>query len=83
MVEKWSATIFIEKNNTKQKSKKLRNTQEIKNIKKYIRIEMDFAIFYDLLLLNTLKQVHTPKIRRKILLISIYALKSNLMIKFA
>ena len=32
---------------------------------------MDFAIFYDLLLLNTLKQVHTPKIRLKILLISI------------
>ena len=27
---------------------------------------MDFAIFYDLLLLNTLQQVHTPKFRLKI-----------------
>ena len=32
---------------------------------------MDFITFYDLLLLNTFKQVHTPKIRLKIILISI------------
>ena len=40
---------------------------------------MDFAICYDLLYLNTLKQVYTPKIRLKVLLIIIiYGLKSNL-----
>ena len=36
MDEKWSAIIWIEKNNTKQKSGE-----------KYIRMKMDFAIFYD------------------------------------
>ena len=71
MVEKWSATIFIEKNNTKQKSKNKEIYKKKRRRMKYIRIKMDFAIFYDLLLLNTLKQVHTPKIRPKILLISI------------
>ena len=68
MVEKWSATIFIEKINTKQKLKKHKKFQ--KTIK-YIRIKMEFAIFYDLQLLNMVKQIHTPKIRPKMLLISI------------
>ena len=67
MVEKWSATIFIAKNNTKQKSK----NKEIQKKKKYIRIKMEFTIFYDLQLLNMVKQIHTSKIRPKILLISI------------
>ena len=67
MVEKWSATIFIEKKQYKTKVEKQRNKKFKKTIK-YIRIKMEFTIFYDLQLLNMVKQIHTPKIRPKMLL---------------
>ena len=38
---------------------------------------MDCAIFYDLQLLNTLKQIPTPKIMLKMLLISILWAKNK------
>ena len=53
---------------------------------KYIRIKNEIHNFYDFIdlqLLNMVKQIHTPKISPKMLLISIYGLKSNLMNKFA
>ena len=61
MVEKWSVTIFIEKNNTKVEKTKNYIRKKRKKIHKNNKL-MDFAIFYDLLLLKTLKQVDTPKI---------------------
>ena len=76
MVEKWSGmTIFIEKSVAIQNKSKKTQSKEIhkkyKKTIKYIRIKMEFAIFYDLQLLNMVKQIHTPKIRPKMLLISI------------
>ena len=44
---------------------------------------MEFAIFYDLQLLNIVKQIHTPKIRPKMFSAAFYSLKGNLMNKFA
>ena len=71
MVEKWSVTIFIEKNNTKQKSKNKEIHKKFQKTIKYIQIKMEFTIFYNLQLLNMVKQIHTPQIRPKMLLISI------------
>ena len=50
---------------------------------KYIRIKVEYTICYDLQLLNMVKQIHTKKIRPKMLLISILWAKSNSINKFA
>ena len=44
---------------------------------------MDFAIFYDLLLLNTLNKYTQQKLGLKYFSLVFNGLKSNLMIKFA
>ena len=68
MVEKRSVTIFIKK---QYKTKVEKIHKKFKKAIKYIRIKMEFAIFYDLQWLNMVKQIHTPTIRLKRLLISI------------